>query len=149
MIVTKEGYFEAAHMLSNYDGRCANLHGHSYKYEITVATESDVVDGMVIDFNRIKAVVDRYDHATVFAGEYARDRAEQELLDWAETWDKRRVYMPARQKPTCENMASQLATEVFDALPDSIKSSSTLVVTVSLWETRTGHASLSVRRSKV
>ena len=34
--VTKIFRFESAHNLPNYEGDCANLHGHSYKLEVTV-----------------------------------------------------------------------------------------------------------------
>ena len=34
--VTRHEEFEAAHRLRDYDGACTNLHGHSYKIEVTV-----------------------------------------------------------------------------------------------------------------
>ena len=36
MKVTKEITFDVAHMLSYYEGRCANLHGHTYKLQVTL-----------------------------------------------------------------------------------------------------------------
>ena len=36
MKVTKEVTFDSAHMLSNYSGKCQNLHGHTYKLQVTV-----------------------------------------------------------------------------------------------------------------
>ena len=38
--VTKEFCFEMAHLLTEYDGLCRNIHGHSYKLAVTVRTSS-------------------------------------------------------------------------------------------------------------
>ena len=45
--------FDAAHSLPGYQGKCANLHGHTYQVEIVV--EGDVGDdGFVMDFYQLK-----------------------------------------------------------------------------------------------
>lgn len=65
--VTRSFRFEAAHQLPWHAGACRNLHGHSYRLEVTV--EGPVGDqGLVVDFADLKAVVhrevvDRYDHS--------------------------------------------------------------------------------------
>ena len=66
--VTKRFTFEAAHQLGKgYVGKCAHLHGHSYKVEITVeGAELNSVD-MLIDFSLLKKIatdkiVSKYDH---------------------------------------------------------------------------------------
>lgn len=64
--VTRTFSFEAAHQLEWHSGACKNLHGHSYKLEVTVAGELDE-NGIVIDFSDLRAVVDevvidRFDH---------------------------------------------------------------------------------------
>jgi 6-pyruvoyltetrahydropterin/6-carboxytetrahydropterin synthase len=64
--VTRSFTFEAAHQLPWHPGRCRNLHGHSYRLEVTV--EGPVGDrGIVVDFAEIKSVVrreviERFDH---------------------------------------------------------------------------------------
>lgn len=58
--------FDAAHRLPWYDGKCRNLHGHTYRLEVCV--EGPIgPDGMVVDFAALKTVVrreivNRYDH---------------------------------------------------------------------------------------
>ncbi len=48
--------FDAAHSLPGYQGKCANLHGHTYQVEIVV--EGDVGDdGFVMDFYQIKKIL--------------------------------------------------------------------------------------------
>ena len=64
--VTRAFAFEAAHKLPWHQGRCRDLHGHSYRLEVTV--EGPVGDdGLVIDFSDVKGIVEsevlaRYDH---------------------------------------------------------------------------------------
>ena len=71
--LTKIFRFEAAHALMGYDGRCSNIHGHSYEMRVTVKG-MPVIDyespknGMVMDFGDLKKIVneeiiDRYYHA--------------------------------------------------------------------------------------
>ena len=51
--VTKEIDFAAAHHLREYNGKCARLHGHNYRLQVTVTgTINDI--GMVVDFGVIK-----------------------------------------------------------------------------------------------
>ena len=56
--VTRSFSFEAAHQLEWHSGACKNLHGHSYKLEVTVAGELDA-NGIVIDFSDLSVVVNR------------------------------------------------------------------------------------------
>lgn len=63
MRVTKRFRFEAAHWLPYHDGKCRNLHGHSYVLDVTCA--GHVIEdnpgrsdsGMVIDFADVGAIV--------------------------------------------------------------------------------------------
>lgn len=51
--------FDAAHQLPLHDGKCRNLHGHTYRVEVTVKSEvitTGSKSGMVVDFGDIKAV---------------------------------------------------------------------------------------------
>jgi len=50
--------FEAAHRLAWHSGKCRNLHGHSYRLDVTVAGPLDE-NGVVVDFDHLKAVVER------------------------------------------------------------------------------------------
>ena len=64
--VTRTFSFEAAHQLDWHSGACKNLHGHSYRLEVTVSGPL-TNDGIVIDFADLSAlvqreVIDRVDH---------------------------------------------------------------------------------------
>ena len=71
-IVTKIFHFESAHHLPGHRGKCAHLHGHSYRLEVTIRGpikdapgESD--HAMVMDFDDLSrtvknSVIERLDH---------------------------------------------------------------------------------------
>lgn len=56
--VTRTFSFEAAHQLDWHSGACKNLHGHSYRLEVTVSGALDT-NGIVIDFADLSALVQR------------------------------------------------------------------------------------------
>lgn len=59
--LSKDFTFEAAHVLPRHDGKCARLHGHSWKLTVEVANDrletQGPKTGMVMDFVDIKAAV--------------------------------------------------------------------------------------------
>ena len=59
MQITKKFNFDSAHKLINYEGKCKNLHGHTYFLYVTVCGEIDKSSGMVVDFNLLKDVVSK------------------------------------------------------------------------------------------
>jgi 6-pyruvoyltetrahydropterin/6-carboxytetrahydropterin synthase len=71
-IVTKIFHFESAHHLPGHRGKCAYLHGHSYRLEVTI--RGPIKDmpgasdhGMVMDFDDLSgtvknSVIERLDH---------------------------------------------------------------------------------------
>jgi len=64
--VTKSFRFEAAHQLPWHPGKCRQLHGHSYRLDVTVEGPLDA-NGVVVDFDELGArveaeVIQRYDH---------------------------------------------------------------------------------------
>jgi 6-pyruvoyltetrahydropterin/6-carboxytetrahydropterin synthase len=56
--VTCSYTFEAAHRLPWHPGRCRDLHGHSYRLEVTLAGPLDE-HGVVVDFDEVNDVVER------------------------------------------------------------------------------------------
>ena len=64
MTLSKDIKFDCAHVLSDYNGKCANLHGHTYHGKVTIIAKGPDVDTcMIMDYNDIKYVVDQFDHA--------------------------------------------------------------------------------------
>lgn len=58
-LITKDFDFQSAHFLPNVrDGhKCAKLHGHSYKVEISVTGDVNEPEGWVVDFADIERAV--------------------------------------------------------------------------------------------
>lgn len=71
--IRKQFRFEAAHVLPYHPGKCARLHGHSYRLDVAIAgplQTAGPASGMVADFDEIGAIVrprivDRLDHASL------------------------------------------------------------------------------------
>ncbi|MBN9653278.1 6-carboxytetrahydropterin synthase QueD [Halobacillus sp. GSS1] len=55
VLVSKEFTFDAAHHLHCYEGKCKNLHGHTYKVVFGISGFVDEI-GLVIDFGDIKQI---------------------------------------------------------------------------------------------
>ncbi|MGC9125463.1 MAG: 6-carboxytetrahydropterin synthase QueD [Caldisericaceae bacterium] len=55
--IEREFFFDAAHRVVDYSGKCENLHGHTYKLLVSVTGELKP-DGMVLDFAILKRVVE-------------------------------------------------------------------------------------------
>ena len=137
--ITKEFSFETGHALYGYDGKCRNVHGHSYKLAVTVIGKpidevGEVKLGMVIDFGDLKKivkeeVVDPFDHATVFNKNTPHIELAQELES------RGHKVILADYQPTSENMVIDFAQKISSKLPDSIKLHS-----LKLRETETAYA---------
>ncbi len=120
--ITKEFRFEGAHALTDYDGKCCHIHGHSYILYVTVrgkASEDKASPkfGMLIDFKDLKSlvntnIIDVYDHALVM-------REDSLLLNDIDKAYKNVVATPFQ--PTCENMISYFANILQDKLPENIE----------------------------
>ena len=126
--ITKRFSFEAGHALYGYDGKCKNLHGHSYKLSVTVVG-SPITDktnpkfGMVIDFTDLKRIVieeiiDKFDHSTIFNKNTPHIKLAKTLRD-----EGHNVLLVDYQ-PTTECMITDFAKKITERLPNSIKLSS-------------------------
>lgn len=55
VLISKEFTFDAAHHLHAYEGKCGNLHGHTYRVVFGISGTTGTV-GMVLDFSEIKQI---------------------------------------------------------------------------------------------
>lgn len=135
--ITKVFRFEMAHALHGHGGKCAHMHGHSYRLEVTIKgtpinDPSRPDHGMVMDFAELKAIVkehilDRFDHALLLS---ERDRG---AFDETNTLFGRMEY--TRFQPTCENLVLEIARVLNDCLPAGVA-----LRDLRLWETATSYA---------
>ena len=137
--ITKQFNFETGHALYGYDGKCKNVHGHSYKLSVTVigqpiADSSQVKYGMVIDFSDLKKIVkeeivDVFDHATVFN----KNTPHLELARELKQRDHHVILVD--YQPTSEMMVIDFADKIKQRLPENIA-----LFSLRLQETETSFA---------
>jgi 6-pyruvoyltetrahydropterin/6-carboxytetrahydropterin synthase len=134
--VTKIFEFEAAHALDCHDGKCSNIHGHSYKLHVTVIgtpnhSKGDPKDGMVIDFSDIKRIVKTmvvgpFDHALVL---------EKDSPYLTEELKERQKLILYDIQPTAENMIIDMVNRINSKIPKGIQ-----LHNVKLYETASSFA---------
>jgi 6-pyruvoyltetrahydropterin/6-carboxytetrahydropterin synthase len=66
--LTKKFEFEAAHRISNYEGPCREIHGHTYKLEVTISGPINPETDMILDLKILKniiktSIIEQFDHA--------------------------------------------------------------------------------------
>ena len=137
--ITKQFSFETGHALYGYDGKCKNVHGHSYKLDVTVigtpiTDTSNVKYGMVIDFGDLKKIVKEeivevFDHAMVFNKNTPHVELAKELADRGHN------VLLVDYQPTSEMMVIDFAQKIKQRLPNNIKLHS-----LKLQETATSYA---------
>lgn len=126
--ITKTFKVPMGHRLSELEGsRCIKFHGHNFCIEITVKSEVLNKNNMVIDFSKLKDLVndriDSWDHG-MFLNK--NDQSIDSKLCNLHYTDG---------DPTAEYLCKYLYYEISDILPESIKMHS-----VSIWETDTSKA---------
>lgn len=114
--VTKIITFDSAHNLIDYNGPCRNLHGHTYKLEVTIKGEIRE-DGMVIDFNILKEILNK---------------------NIIETLDHRYLNEVMSENPTCENTI----VWIWNKLENEMKKLKVELDKIVLWETPNSFATL-------
>jgi len=106
-----ETSISAAHLLRDYEGPCARLHGHNWKIKVQVATDRLNDIGIAIDFKDLKditwQVAGRFDHQNF-----------NEIPPFNDI------------NPTAENIVHFFFEQIRGLLPDGVK-----LEKVSLWET--------------
>ncbi len=136
--IAKEFSFDMAHMLDGHDGKCQNLHGHTYKLQVEVTGNLHLEGakrGMVMDYSDLKALVkqhilDPMDHAFIYDLQSDKEtKVAQLLMDL----DSKVYGIPSRT--TAEEMAKYMFEKLANVgLP---------VRLIRLWETPTSYCEYS------
>ena len=117
MKIAKEFNWEMGHRLPFHEGKCKNLHGHSYKCMIEVTGEPDG-NGMVLDYYELKKITEpifeELDHSFIVWNE------DKELIDALSKLNSRMVVV--NFQTTAENLCFYLLKKIKAAkLPANIK----------------------------
>ncbi len=127
LTVTKSVKFDAAHVLTNHQGLCKNLHGHTYRVEVSVTQPPESTADMVIDFKDLKRhceeeILARFDHAFMYD---STSVAESEIAAVVAKHGMRTVALPFRS--TAENLARHFHELLSARVPG--------LASVRVWET--------------
>lgn len=137
-VITKEITFDMAHRLSFHKGKCANVHGHTYKLQVTVCDthlcqHPEERVNMVVDFGtlsrHLKEVAEYYDHKIVLCTK--NDMINITLAHYLK--DMNLEVIESDTEPTVENMA----WDIYKMLADKYD-----IEAIKLWETPTSFTEL-------
>ncbi len=117
------GKFDSAHFLKDYEGKCANIHGHRWEVKVSVSTETLEEEGpyrgMVIDFSLLKDILrketKRLDHSLIIEEGSLKEKTLEALNEEG----FRIITFPFR--PTAENFAHHFYTYLKEAGYDVTK----------------------------
>lgn len=140
--IGKSFTFEAAHRLQNHEGKCFNLHGHSYKIEVSIKGKTLVSDGpergMLLDFGTLdewwRLTEPRYDHMTLLE----ESDPIAALLKSNVTVNGVPIGLHLTTfpwPPTAEHLAKELADSLEEYLIGEYSNSGGLDATVRVYET--------------
>lgn len=96
IMVVKEFTFDSAHFLPFHEGKCKNVHGHTYKLQIGITAEPNE-NGIVMDFGDLKKVITKI----------IIEEMDHQFLNSKETENG----FPAKS-PTAENMVKWIVETV-------------------------------------
>ena len=110
--VSVEEYFDAAHFLRGYHGKCEALHGHRYKVMVKVNASQVDDSGIAYDFTELKRhlrdILSRFDHTCL-----------NDVLPFD------------RINPSSEN----IATTVYGELKPRLAGAPVTISAIEVWET--------------
>jgi len=128
--ITRCFEWDAGHRVYGHSGKCKNLHGHRYRAEVVLAsnTGGDINHlGMVIDFGLVKKYI----------GEWIDKNWDHKMVLWVkdpmyDTLGDEGVSL-LMENPTAENLAKDLFRHAEHIL--KVHFAEAKVVQVTIWET--------------
>lgn len=131
MKIAKEFRWEMGHRLPFHEGKCKNLHGHSYKCMVELS--GDILDEkMVLDYYDVKKIIEpiieNLDHSFIAC------KDDVELIEVLQKLNSRMVVVDFQT--TAENLCLYLLNEIKKSdLPKNIKG-----IKVKIFETENTYA---------
>ena len=98
MQIRKHFRFEAAHVLPYHQGKCARMHGHSYRLDVAIRgpiQSEGAARGMIEDFDTVRRIVrseviDALDHQTL--NDFIENPTAEHIVMWI--WKKLETRLP-------------------------------------------------------
>jgi 6-pyruvoyltetrahydropterin/6-carboxytetrahydropterin synthase len=134
--LTKIFHFEMAHAIDGYNGKCKNIHGHSYELHVCVAEKTSRetyldAPGFIIDFKELKQIVQEQivqvlDHSLVLSEAYLQKFPALIQLENLQVW---------KFEPTAENILFYIKEKLEIAMPSNVQ-----LMQLKLYETKDSYA---------
>lgn len=106
-LITSESSFDAAHFLTNYEGKCKNIHGHRWRVVVTI--KGELTNGMLVDFGDfkkdIKDLCNYFDHSFIVE----KGSLDKKLFDLL---NKQFVLRVVEFRTTAENFSKYIFEEM-------------------------------------
>lgn len=106
-LITSESSFDAAHFLTNYEGKCKNIHGHRWRVVVTI--KGELTNFMLVDFGDfkkdIKDLCDYFDHSFIVE----KGSLDKKLFDLL---NKQFVLRVVEFRTTAENFSKYIFEEM-------------------------------------
>lgn len=111
-----ERTIDSSHVIPGHPGKCARLHGHTYRFQVWVSGPVDEASGMLVDFFELKREID--------------------------AWDHRHLNDEVEFVPTAELLATEMRRRILAAVVASVGEARAeeVGVLLRLWETPSGYA---------
>jgi 6-pyruvoyltetrahydropterin/6-carboxytetrahydropterin synthase len=111
-----ERTIDSSHVIPGHPGKCARLHGHTYRFQVWVSGPVEGDRAMLVDFYDLKAEIDAWDHR------HLNDEVE---------------FVPTAELLAAE-MRRRVLARVIEAVGDD--RADEVGVLLRLWETPSGYA---------
>lgn len=109
-IIAVDAHFASSHQIVGYDGKCSNMHGHTWKIKAEVKTNKVNEIGICFDFKTLKELIN-----TIV------DDLDHQNLNQLEPFIK--------NNPTAENISYYLYHAIKNILPENIE-----MHQITVWE---------------
>ena len=116
--IAAQAHYDSAHLLRDYEGKCANIHGHRYVVEVALQTPEVGSKGMAYDFGDLKGHL-------------------RELADGLDHRNLNDVPPFTEIESTAENQARYFFDEMKKRLPDHVAQG---LLYARVWESPTAWA---------
>jgi len=131
MKISKEFKWEMGHRLPFHEGKCKNIHGHTYKMRVEIEGDLDE-NGMVMDYYDvsfiISPIIDELDHSFI-----VKD-SDTEIIEFLEKIDSKKVVVPF------ETTAENITLYMLKKIKNSIASERIKRIKVRVYETEKTYA---------
>ncbi len=130
MKIAKEFRWEMGHRLLCHLGKCKNLHGHSYRMQVEISSDT-LTNGMVVDYydlkKHVEPFVEELDHSFMI------NKNDEILLNKIE--ELKTKHKVVDFETTAENICLYFIDKIKPNLPTHIKT-----LRVTIFETSTSYA---------